>query len=239
MMVITAFLWKCVNIMFWMYTCIISVGILFLTVKFCYIARKRPLHLVWDLDATIISSHLIKEEKTRSMAANHSGYFAHIDDDFPFDDCYPNTYTWFRPHARWVLWVLSFFTVQHVFTAAQKSYTNNILERLDPKRKLFKIVLHRNHFPEGHFSRQRLGKDVLLIVEEQPLLARTILFDDRERNFKHRPLNGLLVRPYKDIDPWDWEMLRLLCACIWCHFTRDVRDILPKFNGAATPKKIQ
>ncbi len=72
-------------------------------------------------------------------------HFDQIDDDFPYDEktLLPNTRTYFRPGAIAALNICSLFGVLHVYTAAQETYTNNILAELDKDRGLFSKVLHR------------------------------------------------------------------------------------------------
>jgi hypothetical protein len=65
---------------------------------------------------------------------------AQIDDDFPFEGSEPNTRTTFRPFAKAALAYLGLFCTQHVFTAAQQTYTQNIMERLDPHARIFATV---------------------------------------------------------------------------------------------------
>lgn len=63
----------------------------------------------------------------------------------------------------------------HVYTAAQESYTNNILNKLD--RKLFTKVLHRDDYP----AIVKEGKDLSVAIDR---MDRAILFDDKVSNFK-------------------------------------------------------
>ena len=83
-------------------------------------AKYRPLHIVWDLDNTLLLS-LTPLSKgvaaTKNLPAER--YFDITDDDFPFVEGQPNTRTTFRPGARAALAFLGIFCTQHVFTAAQ------------------------------------------------------------------------------------------------------------------------
>ena len=90
-------------------------------------------------------------------------HFDQIDDDFPYNKSTlePNTRTYFRPGARTALYLCSKFAVCHVYTAAQETYTTNILNELDPTRELFKgFVLHRCDYPKI----VKEGKDLTVVM---------------------------------------------------------------------------
>lgn len=172
--------------------------------------------------------------------------FDQIDDDFPFDDktLEPNTRTYFRPGARIALQLCSLFSVMHVYTAAQESYTNNILKQLDPDRKLFTQVLHRDDYP----AIVKRGKDLSVAIDR---MDRAILFDDKISNFKPQQYqNGIGVAPYTskqvetclnstDQERWEAyllemkEMARLVGISFWSsvHFSGDVRKVVSWVRG--------
>ncbi|KAL7447547.1 hypothetical protein ACHAWC_000001, partial [Mediolabrus comicus] len=119
-----------------------------------YKSKTDPVHLFWDLDNTILCSvtplpSFTTTTSTRIAPTLH--HFDQIDDDFPYNKSTlePNTRTYFRPGARTALYLCSKFAVCHVYTAAQESYTTNILNELDPTKELFKgFVLHRCDYPK-------------------------------------------------------------------------------------------
>ena len=161
-------------------------------------------------------------------------HFHQIDDDFPYDEQTPNTKTYFRPGALLALKFCSLFGKLHVYTAAQQTYTNNILKELDPDRTLFDQVIHRCDYPEI----VKQGKDLTVGTDN---LKRAILFDDRERNFKPQNYkNGIVVAPFNS-DKVDkchggWgaylvevkEMSRLVGIAFWSsiHFSGDARNVV-------------
>jgi hypothetical protein len=173
-------------------------------------------------------------------------HFDQIDDDFPFDSktMEPNTRTYFRPGARMALQVCSLFGVLHVYTAAQESYTNNIMRELDPERKLFTKVLHRDEYP----AIVKNGKDLSVAIDR---MDRAILFDDKVSNFKPQKYqNGVGVIPFtskqvekclnsSDQERWEAylaemkEMARLVGISFWSsvHFSGDVRRVVSWFHG--------
>ena len=81
---------------------------------------------------------------------------------------------WRRPGARTALRVLSTFATQHVFTTAQGSYAQNILDQLSKPH--FASVMHRGLVPHCVHD----GKDLQLVTSR---LDRVLLFDDRIGNF--------------------------------------------------------
>ena len=196
-------------------------------------AKYDPPHLVWDLDNTILCSltplpspnpTTTTVTTTTASTSNIDKYldsFDQIDDDFPFDKDgqTPNTRTYWRPGARTMLKFCSYFAVQHIYTTAQGTYTDNILNALDPSiRSLFQTIIHRDVAP----SSVKKGKDLSLIVKavllsdevdqgkdmsnsmdntyvsSSLLNRRMVLFDDRVKNFTpQNGFNGIHVWPYQ------------------------------------------
>lgn len=177
-----------------------------------------------------MSSHLLPKCKEEFSSKKHPDYFDQIDDDFPFIEGIPNTRTWFRPYAKKVLHILSYFTIQHIFTSAQKTYTDNITNELkrSTKYNYFKVIKHRDLYPKHHLKTN--GKNLIEIVGEKNthLLKRTLFFDDQVRYLKANPLNSILVKPYEDINEGsnDKEMLKYLMIILLCHMMNDVRFVL-------------
>jgi len=64
-------------------------------------AKLRPLHLVWDLDNTLLLSITPLDRGVAATAMLPAArWFDQIDDDFPYTGSEPNTRTTFRPGAR-------------------------------------------------------------------------------------------------------------------------------------------
>lgn len=220
-----------------------------ITARFLYQKHFNPLHIIWDLDATILASHLLGSKADDFDTNEFPDYFDQVDDDFPYENWdTPNTRTWFRPFAKTVLKILSFFTKQHVFTSAQESYTNNILNHLNKcNLNVFDKVLHRDLYKKGYLRKH--GKNICEIIgyndenggdhdhdhddgKENPLIKRTLLFDDQKRYLKPWPNNGILVKPYGDVEEGknDREMLRFFGIILLSHFVNDVTTVT-KFFG--------
>mmetsp|Transcript_13975 Transcript_13975/g.29493 ORF Transcript_13975/g.29493 Transcript_13975/m.29493 type:complete len:253 (-) Transcript_13975:171-929(-) len=199
--------------------------------------RINPLHVVWDLDSTIICS-ICPFEKAQLLTLNkHSScYFDHTDDDFDYVPGEPNTRTCWRPAARGVIRLLSYFATQHIYTAAQRTYTETVLNELDPNRTLFASVIHRDtqHFNGRQRSPLR-GKDLtFLFGDDESSLRRVVFFDDRLYNFEPQPSNGVHVRPYnEDVVEFggDVEMARVLAIAVLAFWApSDVRPLLRQFQ---------
>jgi hypothetical protein len=196
-----------------------------------YKAKTDPIHLFWDLDHTILCSVTPCPMPTTAADDNRNNghdvnnnygdnnsdfyssiikppaldYFDQIDDDFPYNatTLAPNTRTYFRPGAKTALKICSKLGVCHVYTAAQESYTMNILNALDPNRELFRgFVLHRSDYPkivtEGKDLNVAIGKKNSTAMDEIVIrLERAILFDDKVSNFiPQRYENGVGVVPF-------------------------------------------
>ena len=119
-------------------------GIGLLTCHALYKSKTDPVHIFWDLDHTILCSitpieHENDDEQTTKQSISkcpvspsnllqYSPKLQQFDqiDDFP-DDGSPNTRTFIRPGAKIALRICNMLGVIHVYTAAQESYTNNIL----------------------------------------------------------------------------------------------------------------
>mmetsp|Transcript_8637 Transcript_8637/g.18443 ORF Transcript_8637/g.18443 Transcript_8637/m.18443 type:complete len:245 (-) Transcript_8637:160-894(-) len=212
-----------------------------------YKVNTNPLHIFWDLDHTILcsisplpESDEIKDQRAFGFAPTLR-YFDQIDDDFPFDPQTPtpNTRTYFRPGARLTIWLCSFFATNHVYTAAQRTYTENILKQIDPDRKLFHIVIHRDDYPQI----VKEGKDLKIGTSQ---MERAILFDDRTSNFKPQHYqNGVGVLPFtptrvEQCLGGSWmayfeelgEMGRLLSVAFLgsVHWSGDVRKVVMNAN---------
>ena len=199
-----------------------------------YKAKYDPPHLVWDLDHTLLCS-VTPLPKTDEYP--HYDSFTQIDDDFPYRGTRPNTRTYWRPGARGALQLFRYFAVQHVYTAAQETYTENILDQMD--RTLFTTVLHRD------CCKQPNGKDLQDIIDRNPniSLSRCILFDDRTRNFQPQDgENGVHVKLFEvqDSQPWKEyvEVARWTGIVFLALLVPDVRTILPFFQSADHKKRF-
>ncbi len=227
-----------------------------------YKSHFDPVHMFWDLDQTIIcsipipilpdhvgeqnSNYTSKYPVGPSNLASHLLpappqliYFDQIDDDFPYDDksLAPNTRTYFRPGAQLAIKLCNIFGTVHIYTAAQETYTNNIVNELMNSGILFQEVLNRDKFPLIVSE----GKD-LNVFGNRYNLRRSILFDDKQENFRPQNYeNGIAVVPFtpdrvQKIRDGSWvayleelkEMSRLVGIAFWSstHLSGDVRRVV-------------
>jgi hypothetical protein len=153
-----------------------TIGITSLTSWIGYKANTDPIHIFWDLDHTILCSVTPLPPKNKDdsdeggpmsssswLKPPRLDYFDQIDDDFPYNTqtLSPNTRTYIRPGAKVTLWLCSKLGICHVYTAAQESYTMNILREIDPNNEIFKgFVLHRSDYPRI----VQEGKDLTVVM---------------------------------------------------------------------------
>lgn len=217
-----------------------------------YKSRTDPVHLFWDLDHTILCSITPLPAADADADAAPGGaamppappgldFFDQIDDDFPYDPeaPAPNTRTFWRPGARSALTLCSCFAVMHIYTAAQKTYTTNVLNDLDPDGRLFSTrVIDRDDRPQI----VKEGKDLRAGTSG---MRRAILFDDKVKNFEpQNHENGVAVVPFTtarvaECKEWDGylqevkEMSRLVGIGFWSsvHFSGDVRKVVARVRG--------
>lgn len=194
-----------------------------------YKAKVDPPHIVWDLDETILHSVTPISDSAYVQNGNDpQRYFDQIDDDFPYDnDNTPNTRTFWRPGARLALNICRLFSHQYVFTAAQKTYTDNIMNALDNSSYLFDKILHRDMVPVQN------GKDLLHVTDR---LDRAILLDDRVSNFApQHGQNGIHIPRYtgKESDVRELQQVaRMVGIALMALFVTDVRTtVVPYFRS--------
>eukprot|EP00873_Tetraselmis_striata_P014365 jgi/Tetstr1/434629/TSEL_023720.t1 len=210
-----------------------------------YQAAHHPLHLVWDLDHTLLLSITpldAGQVATATAKRAPDTYFDQIDDDFPFTPDVPNTRTCWRPGAHAALRFCGLFATQHVFTAGQATYCSNIIDRLDPEGSIFATITHRDMVPHHDYhTAVPVGKDLTRVpqlVEAGALPCRTILFDDRLANFTPQPRNGLAVAPYTDVGVPDWELARLCLVAFLALLAPDIRPVLQAFRSREQDAKF-
>lgn len=179
-------------------------------------SHKRT--LVLDLDETLVhSSQQPIENPDDTVTLSNGG----------------NTRTLFvkyRPGLmEFLREVLKFFELV-VYTASTKEYAEQVINKLDPQRKILKYRLYRDDCIQigGHFVKDlsRLGRD----------LSQVIILDNSITSFAHHLDNGIPILSWFE-DPRDselWKVARLLEQLV---NTQDVRPILNSiFN---LPKIVQ
>lgn len=145
-----------------------------------------PLQIVWDLDETLISSKRVKnkwrEDQWCKVLKRGDETIEHVDDDGI------HFVTTARPLALQLLRGLAMVpgVEQHVSTAASPGYAANVVELLDPRKRVFTRVLA---------DQPSRGKDVTLAIGDRPR-RRAVLVDNRPSCHSPQPANGLLVEDF-------------------------------------------
>uniref|UniRef100_A0A0D9W1E8 FCP1 homology domain-containing protein n=1 Tax=Leersia perrieri TaxID=77586 RepID=A0A0D9W1E8_9ORYZ len=168
--------------------------------------------LVLDLDETLVHSTLEPCEDSDFTFPVHFNLREHT------------IYVRCRPYVKEFLdTVASMFEII-IFTASQSIYAEQLLNILDPKRRLFRHRIYREScvYVEGNYLKDLsvLGRD----------LARVVIVDNSPQAFGFQLDNGVPIESWFD-DPNDRELLTLLPFLESLVGVEDVRPyIARKFN---------
>ncbi|XP_018473195.2 uncharacterized protein LOC108844431 isoform X2 [Raphanus sativus] len=171
-----------------------------------------PISLVLDLDETLVHSTLEPCEE--------------VDFTFPvhFNEEEHTVYVRCRPHLQEFMERVSRLFEIIIFTASQSIYAEQLLNVLDPKRKLFRHRVYRDScvFFDGNYLKDLsvLGRD----------LSRVIIVDNSPQAFGFQVENGVPIESWFS-DPSDKELLHLLPFLESLIGAEDVRPMIAKkFN---------
>jgi hypothetical protein len=183
------------------------------TAGYCVVVSRRPasekLHVVLDLDATILQSFPVKSLKN----INHSNVRSHdhtiMDEE---DDGGKEGYLiWHRPFAHSSLWFLNQLFVVHLFTAATKNYGEACLHSFPG------LFENQRFYRESVTQKDSHGKDLSLITLDTDKI---VLVDDQARNrtgdqgFYHIP-------PYTRFVRFDFELPKLCAWTVYWQISHD------------------
>jgi CTD small phosphatase-like protein 2 len=107
-----------------------------------------------------------------------------------------------------------------VFTAAEKTYADLILDVIDPEKKWIKHRLYRDHCfrsEEGVYV-----KDLRIVSDRD--IEDVVLVDNCMLSFSHQLENGIPICAYVGNNPDDSELLYLITYLDEAFHQDDIRD---------------
>ncbi|KAJ6838613.1 CTD small phosphatase-like protein 2 isoform X1 [Iris pallida] len=170
--------------------------------------RKR-ITLVLDLDETLVHSTV-----------------EHCEDaDFTFPVFFNmkehTVYVRRRPHLQTFLQKVADMFEVVIFTASQSIYAEQLLDILDPEKKL---ISHRMYRESCIFSNGNCTKDLTVLGID---LAKVAIIDNTPQVFQLQVNNGIPIKSWFD-DPSDQALLSLLPFLATLVDADDVRPIIAK-----------
>ncbi|XP_062183635.1 uncharacterized protein LOC133887684 [Phragmites australis] len=175
--------------------------------------RSCPMiSLVLDLDETLVHSTLEHCEDADFTFPVHFNFREHT------------IYVRCRPYLKEFLERVASLFETIIFTASQSIYAEQLLNVLDPKRKLFRHRVYREScvYVEGNYL-----KDLTVLGRD---LTRVMIVDNSPQAFGFQLDNGIPIESWFD-DPNDKELLNLLPFLESLVTVEDVRPyIARKFN---------
>ncbi|KAK1298565.1 Mitochondrial import inner membrane translocase subunit TIM50 [Acorus calamus] len=175
--------------------------------------EKKNVTLVLDLDETLVHSS-----------------FDHCDDaDFTFpvflDMGEQTVYVKQRPHLHIFLErVAQMFDVM-IFTASQSNYADQLLNKLDPEKKLISQRMYRE---SCHFSDGGCTKDLTVLGLD---LSKVAMIDNSPQVFRLQVNNGIPIKSWFD-DQSDNELISLIPFLETLVDADDVRPLIAqRFSG--------
>ncbi|XP_010926743.1 uncharacterized protein [Elaeis guineensis] len=174
--------------------------------------RRKPITLVLDLDETLVHSTL-----------------EHCDNaDFTFQVFFNmkqhTVYVRRRPHLQLFLERVAQMFEIVIFTASQSIYAEQLLDMLDPEKKLISQRIYRESciFSDGSYT-----KDLTILGVN---LAKVVIIDNSPQVFRLQVNNGIPIKSWFD-DPSDHALLQLLPFLESLADADDVRPIIAKKFG--------
>ncbi|KAK3164843.1 hypothetical protein QOZ80_1AG0025530 [Eleusine coracana subsp. coracana] len=180
--------------------------------------RTKNVTLVLDLDETLVHSTLDH--------CNNADFTLEV-----FFNMKNNTvYVRERPHLKMFLEKTAQMFELAIFTASQRIYAEQLIDRLDPDGKLISRRFYRDSckFSDGCYT-----KDLTILGVD---LAKVAIVDNTPQVFQLQVDNGIPIKSWFD-DPSDQELVELLPFLEGLVDAEDVRPIISKtFHN--TPQEI-
>ncbi|XP_028300329.1 CTD small phosphatase-like protein 2 [Gouania willdenowi] len=172
--------------------------------------RSTPVPtLVVDLEGTLVFSSLGVIEE-----AEYSFYTA-------FQDNRYKVYMTLRPHVKEFLQAMSKHYEMFVYTCAKKEYAKNILDILDPQKKLFRHRLYQEDCAcvLGHYI-----KDLGVINRD---LKKTVVLNSSPHTYPYHLMNMIPIKTWSG-EPEDRELQKLIPYMEKLSSTEDFQEVLKK-----------
>lgn len=158
-------------------------------------SRNLPYTLVLDLDETLVHC---KEENNEGKV-------------------------FFRPYVDFFLEKMSKYYEIMIFTAALKEYADEVLDYLDPEKKIISKRFYRQHLNENSI------KDLTKLDRD---LSKCIIIDNLPENFTNQQENGIFIKSWYNNDANDTALKDLMPILIEIVETKssDVREFLKNYK---------
>ena len=162
--------------------------------------REHKKIIVFDVDNTLVHAKLHKRTNTLNMNNLNKCDFSFTlknenDNDKKIGDIYD---VWQRPYVNIIIPLLSNFTTIHIFTSAEKTYADNILNNMKIN-KYFNDVLYEDSW------QLKKTKDLGLVSGDN---KNKILVDDRKFNNGNDGSLFYHIPSYRVHDKYDYELVK-------------------------------
>lgn len=168
--------------------------------------KTKEKTLILDMDETMIATKFEGKD-----TKNFKG-------DFDFEFLGKTISVSFRPYLFETLEKLSQFYEIIAFTAGVQTYADQILDRIDPQKKIFKKRLYRDSCIK---CEEFYIKDLDVIMDRQK--ENLIIVDNSILSFAFDLANGVPINSYMGDDPQDKDLLYLYSFCEQAFYDSDVR----------------
>ncbi|XBI27887.1 hypothetical protein VPH35_052252 [Triticum aestivum] len=175
--------------------------------------RTKHVTLVLDLDETLVHStldHCDISDFSIQVFFNMKDHTVHVRQ---------------RPHLKMFLEKVAQMFELVIFTASQRIYAEQIIDRLDPDGKLISQRIYRESciFSDGSYT-----KDLTILGVH---LAKVAIIDNTPQVFQLQVDNGIPIKSWFD-DPADQELVELLPFLETLVDAEDVRPLISRtFHG--------